>query len=275
MENEDYEDSETSDGTFDPDFVDPYSTEGAEDADVSLVFCAKCAREFPSYQAKMDEAGAICPECAAEMLAAAKQTEEKEQQQALADAKQPAEGSAKPAMPQKPEAPAEAAHAPVYSADIKSYSYEEIKKSAKPNGHAKKSFNIGSIFSGMMEAAANAILGSSIGDSPTTLEGLLDNSAQYPLSLFSGELGREYSRLDFATRQKLAYGYAFLKKVDDNRFTLGDIVSRLDTAGKVRALKTIYFAAPTQKAGEKEYPALSFDRAYDIVEKIYREGKEQ
>ncbi|MFA5105925.1 MAG: hypothetical protein WC506_03115 [Candidatus Micrarchaeia archaeon] len=265
MENKDYEESESPDGTFDPDFVDPYSAQGGEDADVSLVFCAKCAREFPSYQAKMDGGGAICPECASEVLAAARQEEEKEQAATLPE---------EPAAAKKPEAPAEPA-AQVYQAEIKRYSYEEFKKTSKPNGHAKRGFSISGAFSGIMEAAAKAILGGNIGETPGTLEGLLDNSAQYPLSLFSGELGREYSKMDFTSRQRLAYGYAFLKKVDDNRFTLGDIVSRLGTADKIRALKTIYFAAPTQKAGEREFPALSFDRAYDIVEKIYRGSKEQ
>ncbi|HQT45533.1 MAG TPA: hypothetical protein PLO51_06140, partial [Candidatus Micrarchaeota archaeon] len=153
--------------------------------------------------------------------------------------------------------------------------YEDVKKNAKPkpNGHAGK-IGIGKAFSGILEGLAKSLLGSSIASNTDSLAGYLDSSTDYPISLFSGELGREYAKMEFHEQQKIAYGFAFLKKVDNPRFTLGDIISRLGTAGKFKALKTIYFSAPTRIAGEA-VPPLSFDKAYAIVEKLYKENKEQ
>ncbi len=276
MEDENFE--ESGDGTFDPDFVDPYSIAGQEEGDISMVFCAKCAREFPSYQAKMESEGAICPDCASEMLAAARHEEEKGEQPQAPGAPQSEEQPAA-VQEQAPEPPKQAAEPDehVYQAQIKRYNYEDFKKNGKKQhsqGRLKKlgGIGMGGMVSAIMQGVTKALLGGSMSSERSTLEGLLDN-AQYPVSLFSGELGRAYEKMEFGERQKVAYGYAFLKKVDDARFTLGDIISRLGTNSKIRTLKTLYFAAPTQKAGEQEFPPLTFDRAYDIVEKIYRDEK--
>ncbi len=282
---------EQEDETFEPAFVDPYmandiEAEETEEEDAAVSFCSKCGLEFPSYRAKDDDGGAICPECAAMALTDAQESEEPE-----TIAPQPGELAAQAGESRHDAAPAQAEshdtgalesaegagneHGHVLHADIRQYSYEDVKKNAKPkpNGHSGK-IGIGKAFSGILEGLAKALLGSSIASNTDSLAGYLDNSSEYPLSLFSGEMGREYAKMQFDEQQKIAYGFAFLKKVDNSRFTLGDIISRLRTTGKFKALKTIYFSAPTHIAGEA-VPPLSFDKAYAIVEKLYKENKEQ
>ncbi|HQT44995.1 MAG TPA: hypothetical protein PLO51_03395, partial [Candidatus Micrarchaeota archaeon] len=74
--------TELEDGAFEPAFVDPYMANGieaeeTEEEDAAVSFCSKCGIEFPSYRAK-DDGGAICPECAANALADAQESEEPE-----------------------------------------------------------------------------------------------------------------------------------------------------------------------------------------------------
>ncbi len=274
--------------TFEPDFVDPYATEVKNEdteEDATSSFCSKCGCEFPSYQAKVENDEAICEDCAGLLLETAAEQNKSLMPEIEIDSplSQLPEGMSmlkaeEPELKQQADAKNEQAIShedkDIYKADIKTYDYGDLKKTAKPNGNGKRHIDMGGFFSSLLEGATKTLLGSSFTDN-ASVERLLDSSSEYPISLFSGELGKEYAKMPFGDRQKIAYGFAFLKKVDDDRFTLADIVSRLETKNKIKALKTLFFSAPTMKAGEESYPALSHDRAYEIIEKIYKENKEQ